>query len=119
MTERQAHWAELVRGWRSSGQTAAEFAREHDVAESTLRWWARQFSKPEGERARGRPPTKDKPRAHGIRLARVVREGEVAPAAEDASVTVVVGAARVIVRSGVDEELLACVLRALGHGARQ
>lgn len=117
MTERQAHWAELVGAWRSSGKTALAFAAERGVAESTLRWWARQLGKPEGERARGRPPTKDKPAPRAVRLARVVREGEARPE-EDATITVVVGAARVVVRPGVDEELLARVLRALGSGAR-
>ncbi len=35
-----ARWQRVVRAWRRSGKTAAEFARERDVAEATLRWWA-------------------------------------------------------------------------------
>jgi transposase-like protein len=115
MTERQAHWADVVEAWRASGKTALTYATELGVSESTLRWWARQLAKPKGERAPGRPPTKEKPPS-AVRLARVVREGEARPV-EDASVTLTMGDVRVVVRPGVDEELLGRVLRALGRGA--
>jgi transposase len=35
-----ARWRQQVAAWRRSGMTAAQFARERELAESTLRWWA-------------------------------------------------------------------------------
>lgn len=33
-------WQQLVNAWRRSRRSAAEFASESGVVESTLRWWA-------------------------------------------------------------------------------
>ncbi|MGA7124288.1 MAG: hypothetical protein WBY94_29575 [Polyangiaceae bacterium] len=33
-------WRQLVAAWRRSRRSAADFARELGVVESTLRWWA-------------------------------------------------------------------------------
>jgi hypothetical protein len=33
-------WAKRVAQWKSSGQTAAEFARRHKLGEASLKWWS-------------------------------------------------------------------------------
>ena len=55
-----AEWAERVRAWRESGQSAPEFAEGKGYSETLLRWWGSELAR------RERP----KPR---VGLARVVR----------------------------------------------
>ena len=38
-------WAERVRAWRESGETAAEFAAGKDFTERTLTWWAGELAR--------------------------------------------------------------------------
>jgi len=33
-------WSKRVAQWKSSGVTAAEFARRHKVSEASLKWWS-------------------------------------------------------------------------------
>lgn len=119
-----AVWAERVREWRSSGQSGARFAAAHGLAESTLRWWARQLRAADtmagAPRRRGRPP-KASPAvatapAKSVMLARVVRSDTgTAPASNaGAAVEVLVGDVRVRVGRGADETALRLVFRALG-----
>lgn len=100
MTERAsaAEWAERVRAWRESGQEAAPFAEVKGYSAKLLRWWGSELAR----RERRKP---------GVQLARVVR---VAP--PSASLTVVVGAARIEVRAGFDRGLLRDLLDTLGGG---
>lgn len=103
MTETEAKWAERVREWKASGQTAKEFAAGRDFKASTLVYWA-SCLRTGGERRKKREK-------RGVRIARVVR---VAPAT-DGAIVVAVGVARVSVRAGFDPEVLRQVVLALGE----
>lgn len=93
---RAAEWAERVREWRESGQSAAEFAQGRDYSEKSLRWWTGEFKR------RAHPtPT--------VKMARVVRRGAVG----EVGMTIAVGAASIGVRRGFDPELLRQVVQAL------
>lgn len=48
MSEAREVWGELVAQWRSSGQTAREFASRHGVNPSTLYGWASRLGREEG-----------------------------------------------------------------------
>ncbi len=121
-----AVWAERVRAWRSSGESAARFAAAHGLAESTLRWWARQLraadTTPVVARRGGRAPRASAAVStaptKSVMLARVVRPDRDAAAAGNAgaAVEVLVGDVRVRVDRGVDETALRLVFRALGVG---
>jgi hypothetical protein len=39
----RAQWLVEVRRWRRSGKTVADYAEAHDLATSTLTWWAREL----------------------------------------------------------------------------
>lgn len=94
-----AEWAERVRAWRESGQSAPEFAEGKGYSEKLLRWWGSELARRE----------RQKPR---VQMARVVR---VPPAS--VPLTVAIGAARIEVRAGFDRALLRDVVDAL-RGAR-
>ncbi|AUX31277.1 uncharacterized protein SOCE836_034060 [Sorangium cellulosum] len=95
----EAKWADRVRAWRESGESAEEFARSRGFAASTLHGWSSRLS-----------------RAERPRFLRLVPK---APAAMSAPELVVeVGGARVRVVAGFDPTLLAEVVRALGGAAR-
>lgn len=96
---RAPEWAERVRAWRESGQTAPEFAEGKGYSSKLLRWWGSELAR------RGR----QKPR---VRLARLVRVST-----PSVPLTVTVGAARIEIRAGFDRALLRDVVDALG-GAR-
>ncbi len=109
-------WAGLVAAWEKSGRSAASFAAEQGVAESSLRWWKTELAR----RARKEPARRSPGprRARSVALARVVREGETATSERTGqTVSVVVGGARILVEPGFDEQLLRKVVQALG-GAR-
>jgi hypothetical protein len=90
-------WAERVRVWRESGQTAETFAAGKGFTEKTLRWWS-------GELARvSRRPSP-------IPIARVVPTRR-----ESTALMVIIGAARVEVRAGFDGALLRELVDALGR----
>ncbi len=100
----RATWVKRVAAWRASGQTAAEFAKEHDFASGTLRWWSSQIG-----------PTPAKPARPAVRIARVVRAAGAGKAAapSGAAVVVEVEGVRVVVGAGFDHGTLASVVDVL------
>jgi hypothetical protein len=112
-------WAELVEAWEASDRTATSFAAEHGVAETSLRWWKTELARRARRQGARRSPGPGRQRP-AVALARIVREGEVAPSAPERtprSVEVVVGGARVVVAAGFDAQLLRDVVRALSERA--
>lgn len=93
-----AEWAERVRAWRESGQSATVFAEGKGYSGKLLGWWGGELARRE----------KRKPR---VQLARLVRA-----APSSAAVMVAVGAARIEVRVGFDRALLREVVEVLGGG---
>jgi hypothetical protein len=104
MTETQSKWAERVKAWKASGDTAPVFCDGKGFTPGGLRYWASQLRKI-GGRAQGGE----------VRLARVVRAPRPAPVAET-PILIEVGAARLGVRRGFDPEALRAVLELLGGG---
>ena len=90
-------WAQRVRAWRASGETASVFSTRGGFAPSTLRWWASRL----GRREAG--------------FVRVVRAPEV-PAAVRDGIELEVGGVRVRVRAGFDRAALTEVLEVLRAG---
>lgn len=117
MTRTEAKWAERVREWRASGQTAEAFAEGRQFEPSTLRYWASRLKLPT---APTQAPSLAPPKA-AVTMARVVRRrvATAAPvgSAEASEVSIVIGAARITVGRGFDADLLRDVVTALG-GAR-
>ncbi len=118
-------WAERVRAWRESGQTAAAFSAGRGFAAGTLKIWASRLHRAEPVSSvptprPGRPPKSSlvaaPAPAKSLMLARVVRSEGAGPDARPASapVEVVVGDVRVRVDRGADEAALRLVFRALG-----
>jgi hypothetical protein len=110
-------WSELVSAWESSGQSAGAFANQHGVSEGSLRWWKGELAR----RNRREPPRRS-PGPGGNRspvgLAKVVREGEVAPSSAEpipAPLVVAIGAARILVAHDFDAQLLRAIVHALGE----
>jgi hypothetical protein len=101
MTDTETRWAQRVREWRASGQSASEFSRGRGFEASTLRFWASRLKR---STATATAPEQ-------TRLLRVTA----APAVGVLSVCV--GEARIEVRSGFDRALLREVVEVLG-GAR-
>ncbi len=102
-------WSERVRGWRASGQSAAEFASGKGFMASTLEWRARELRRLE----RSMP-----------RLRRVVRTpapaaSAVKPAPESsrATVRVHVGGAELLVAADFDPSLVRALVRCLREDA--
>jgi hypothetical protein len=94
----EAKWAERVRAWRASGETAEEFAERQGYAPSTLQVWSSRVA-----------------RAEAPRFLRVVPQPKAAAAvAADAGLVVEVGSSRVRVTTGFDAALLVEVVRVLG-----
>jgi transposase-like protein len=109
-------WAELVEEWETGGQTARAFADAHGVAEASLRWWKKELAR----RSKRAPPPRRAPTPRPVALARVVRDGEPVPnesASAPATITLVVGRARIVVERGFDASLLRAVLDAVGAPA--
>jgi len=108
-----AKWAERVQAWRASGKTAEEYASGFDFESTTLRYWASRL------KTQTISKSTEAPSAPTATIARVVRARTVPePVAPTASaLEVVIGEARVVVRSGFDQEVLRQVVAALG-GAR-
>lgn len=93
-----AEWAERVRAWRASGQSARQFAQATGYSSKMLVWWSSALARRERRQPR-------------VALARVVRV--VVPAAP---LVVSVGPARIEVQAGFDRALLRDVVDALGGG---
>jgi transposase-like protein len=113
-----AEWAELVATWQASGQAATKFAAEHGIAEASLRWWKTELTRRGRNEPARRSPGPGRLRRSGVKLARVVREGEVEASATTSDeptrhVSIVIGRARIQVEHGFDGQLLREVVRAL------
>lgn len=91
----KAIWKDRVEAWSASGASATEFAREHGLAASTLRWWSSHLK-----------------RAEAPRFVQLVPKTPTTTAPSD--LVVEVGVARVRVAAGFDAALLSDVVRALG-----
>lgn len=129
MTEQtRAKWVERVREWRDSGLTAEDFTAGKDYAATTLRWAVSQVGAETAARltresatrktARRRRATEKSlpaapvaPRFVPVRVRRAESVG--------ADMVLEVGVARVRVRPGFDEALLAKVVRALSPGGER
>jgi transposase-like protein len=115
MSLSQAEWVELVAKWRQSGKSANQFATEHGVTTTALRYWI------------NRPPTRNaRPKAEtalavkGVAatpsLARVVRPGETPPDDDrGGEVRLVIGKVTIVVEPGFDDAHLRAVVRALSE----
>ncbi|WP_106392033.1 IS66 family insertion sequence element accessory protein TnpA [Enhygromyxa salina] len=86
--------AKVVQAWRDSDMSRRAFCERHDIDEQRLARWAKNYPAPP-------------------RLAEVVVVGEL-PSARSSSLVIELGQARVHVERGVDDELLARVLRVVG-----
>lgn len=107
MTETEAKWAERVRQWRASGETAAEFTRGEGYEPTTLRYWASVL--------KGRLKAQTKPPVRRARArVRMVRVRRVARPVDAETIAVEVGPARVEVRAGFDPVLLRAIVEAIG-----
>ena len=54
MTERAKYWRGLLREWKGSGLSQAEFCRQRGVKAMTFYWWKRQLTNgPSGVGSRG------------------------------------------------------------------
>lgn len=86
--------AKVVQAWRDSSLSRRAFCQRHDIDEQRLALWAKNF------------PAQP-------RLAEVVVIGEL-PTSKPSALVIELGRARVHVEHGVDDELLARVLRVVG-----
>ncbi|MGH8309545.1 MAG: IS66 family insertion sequence element accessory protein TnpA [Steroidobacteraceae bacterium] len=111
MSDTKITWCRRVASWRASGQTADEFAADHGLTASTLRWWASHL-----KREAATPATAVTPETPLVRMARVIR----APSSSTSRGSVVIDVldlrTRVTVEAGVERETLAAVFGALGIG---
>jgi hypothetical protein len=106
MTPSEEKWAERVRLWRESGQTAREFSTGREFTAGGLRHWAYRL-KNRGTAAEPAPAV-EKP----VRLARVERVTSAAP------LTVEIGPARLHICAGADAKTLRATIGALVGAAR-
>jgi hypothetical protein len=103
-------WIQRVDAWRASGERAETFSRREGYAASTLRWWS---SKLKRDLAAPAPPQP----VPEVRIARVVREAQPAPATSCGhAITLEVAGVRVGVAPEADRATLAMVLEVLGVG---
>jgi hypothetical protein len=69
-------WAEVVTAWEASDKSAREFAGEHGVSESSLRWWKSELGRRGRREPSRRSPGPGRNRDRSVAIARVVREVE-------------------------------------------
>jgi len=105
MSETRELWSGLVAQWRSSGQTAREFAARHGVNPSTLSGWAWRFGREKDGSSRGRSCPEDRPVPRMIEL----RGYPV----DDERFELVIGGRRVRVPPSFDEDALRRLLAVL------
>jgi len=116
MAERRsaAEWARVVRRWRRSGSSTAEFAAAEGVKPSTLSWWAWKLGLSE---RRQTTPDSNRPRdAKALQLVPVQVVTTTPVVAPEAAVEIAIGTRVVRVRSGFDRETFAAVLEVLAEG---
>jgi hypothetical protein len=122
MTETETKWAERVKEWKASGQTAKAFAHGREFKPSTLTYWAyrlRQVARRPAASAVGDGPATPSITTPRVRMVRVrpTRMRRPSSTPESATMVIAIGAARIEVQSGFDRGLLTAVLETLG-GAR-
>jgi hypothetical protein len=111
-----ATWKQRVAAWRASGQTAAEYSKQHGLTLSSLQRWSHRLR---------REPPEPPAAAPAVRLARVERVASVSPEPTAVAtvpvpgVVVEISGARVRVERGADAATVAMVLAALGAGGRR
>jgi hypothetical protein len=111
MTETDEKWAERIRLWKASGQTAEAFAVGQPFKASTLKWRAAGLRRAaEGRERYG----KGRAVNGSMRLARVVSRGRDSAPTQGGGVVVEISGARISLSRGFDAELLTDVVRALG-----
>jgi len=93
-------WRQRVREWRRSGASCREFCQGKPYSEASLYAWARQLRDERVEPAASPGP---------LRFVRVVT-----PARAPSSLTIELGAGRIVVDPSTDLTLLARVLDAVG-----
>lgn len=99
MTETtKAKWRGLVREWKASGRTLAEFTRGREFTAATLRWWAYKLGREE-KKASSVP---------AITLLPALRVKSPA-----SGIVLELGAVRLRIEAGFDAKLLREVLAAL------
>jgi transposase len=104
MTEAtEAKWADRVREWKSSGESADEYAARLGVKPGTLRWWSSRLRR----RVKADGGVASEP---SVRIVRVVAKEKSAAG----TLMVRVGTAQVEVRAGFDRSLLRELVEALG-----
>jgi hypothetical protein len=104
MTETEKKWSERVRDWRASGRSAEAYAKGREFKGSTLRFWGSHL------RRAGSSASAESGATPGVRMLRVVARST----PTEGTIEVIVGAARIVVRSGFDSGLLRQVVAALG-----
>jgi hypothetical protein len=112
-------WAEVVRAWEGSGQSARVFADQHGVSEASLRWWKGELARRNRREPARRSPGPGRNR-DGVALAKVIREGEEAPSSTEpvpAPVVIAIGPARILVQQDFDARLLRAIVHALREQA--
>ncbi|CAG0944705.1 hypothetical protein GPROT2_02794 [Gammaproteobacteria bacterium] len=114
LAERQANrgrWQVEVEGWRASGRTLTEWARERGLSRDALEYWKRRI--PAKPSRQGRPPLTLIP----VRPARpAASRGDLPRSSQCAPIELVDArrpALRIRLPAGFDAESLACVLDVL------
>jgi hypothetical protein len=107
-------WSKRVADWRASGLTAKEFCAKHDLQLSGLRYWTYRLRAAEKASE-----------TSAVKLVPVtVRPEDAAPSTpsterSESVITVEIGAARIVVPTGVDGETLKVVLKLLSEHQTQ
>jgi len=108
-------WAELVREWERSGTSAAAYAARRGLNPATLTWWRSELRKRAAVGAHPRGSARASRRRSGDRARPAFAEVRVVDSAgvDRARYVEIHASAGLVVRacSGVDEDLLARVLR--------
>ena len=102
MAAKESLWAERLRAWRASGQSAPEFVQGKDYTVSSLRYWTQRLAK-----------------RKAVQFVQVVPAGT-APHPEDKPAELVLEVGRIAIRvaRGFDPTLLKAVVQALSEGQR-
>ena len=101
----------MVKRWRRSGSSTAEFAAAEGIKASTLSWWAWKLRLSERQ-----PPEPRRSRGADLQALRLVPVQVVTPApvaAAETAIEIATGSRIVRIRRGFDREVLATVLELL------
>jgi hypothetical protein len=98
MTATEQKWAERVRAWRESGQTARAFSTGRDFSAGGLRHWAYRLKRRGAATIEAPMPAPPRKAPQSVRVARVDRIA----APKSAELVVEIGPARLHVPEGAD-----------------